>query len=163
MAFLLAASAASAGAGPWTFFFVSQALDQLASAAVSRALSPGSPAPSAPPSWEATLGAAELVNEKLPLSSADGFAFVLVRAPAPGALEILAQSPTPAPSAAELDAAWGPGLGRLFCATEANLWSRWVAIGGTVGIDVKSASGETIRRYGIARADCAAIAKRSSP
>ena len=161
LAALLVAFVGGARAGPWTFYFVSQALEQLAQGAISRVLTPSTPAaPSAPPGWEVTLGTAELVNQKLPLSSSDGFAFMLARAPAPGALEIWAQAPTPAPSASELDAAWGPGLGRLFCSKEPSLWARWIAIGGTVGIDVKTIDGATIRRYGVSRTDCLALAQR---
>lgn len=145
-------------AAGWSFFLVQQALTLLSEAAFSQ-LGPADPAGS-PPGWEITLGAAELLNEKLPVQSGDGFSFILARAPAPGALEIQAITPREAPTAAELDRAWGPGLAAMFCGQTPTLWARWIAIGGSVGLEVKTRAGETIRRYGVARSDCAKLARK---
>lgn len=143
---------------PWGFFLFSQALDGLAGRAFG---SGGERLPALPPSWPVTRGVAELINESLPLDSGDGFVIVVARAPAPAALEIQATSMgRSAPSSEELDQAWGPGLVTMFCGSEPTLWTRWIAIGGTVGLEVRSSDGSLLRRYGASSADCQALASR---
>jgi hypothetical protein len=154
----LASVAPARAALPLGFFFINQMLDGLAGRAFGAL---GQRLPQSPPSWPVTLGAAELINDKLPLESADGFVILMARAPAPAALEIKATAPgsTP-PTSEQLDAAWGPGLIHMFCGDQSSLWTRWVAIGGSVGLEVRGADGSLVRRYGVSKADCQALAGR---
>lgn len=161
MACALGGLASSAGAvGPLGFFFIDQAMQSLGVSAFGvLGFTSGKPKPGTP-SWEATQGAAELLNEKLPIESGDGFSFIVARAPAPAALEIKAVAPHGSNFTSEqLDLAWKDGLIEMFCGQKPTLWTRWVSIGGSVGLEVRSSQGELIRHYGVARSDCVALGK----
>lgn len=142
--------------GPIGFYFMSQAFQALSSKTFG-AFGLLSPNPT-PPGMAASLGAAEIINENLPLRTEDGFTMLVARAPAPGALEMIVLAPKESqPSAEQLDQTWGPGLADMFCGGSDTLWRRWVAVGGSVGVSVQTSSGELIRQYGVSRSDCAAI------
>lgn len=135
-----------------TFYFVDLALQGIGSAASAIF----TPARREPPGMAVTAGVAEIIQAKLPIETPDGFAILQARAPAPAAIEvvILAEG---RPSIRELDASWGPGLTGIFCKPIDTVWTRWLAMGGTVGVSVRSKDGAIIRQYGIASSDCAKL------
>ena len=152
----LLATPASA-VNPIGFYFVSQAFQALSSKTFG-ALGVFS-ASQPPPGMAVSLGAAEIINEKLPMSTQDGFTMLMARAPAPGALEMIVLAPQgSAPTAQQLDQAWGPGLSDMFCGGD-SLWRRWILVGGSVGVSVQTSSGELIRQYGASKSDCAAMGR----
>jgi hypothetical protein len=156
---LALACAPSMSASPLGFYFLNRALDALGGKIFGALGSPSGPA--APPGMEATAGVAELLNESLPLATEDNFTILAARAPAPGALEVIVTAPSQsAPSAEQLDASWGPGLATMFCAESNSIWRRWIVIGGSVGVSIKTSDGELIRQYGVAQSDCKALASR---
>ena len=136
---------------PLGFFFINQAFNLISG----RIFSQTQPHMMENPSMKASIGVAQIINEQLPMETSDGFALMIARSPAPGAIEVKVAAPKGRPiSTAELDNAWKVGLVRMFCAETPTIWSRWIAIGGTVGIEVSAPSGELIRRYGASNSDC---------
>ena len=139
---------------PLSFLLIEQAFQWIAG----RALAPTLPQLQSTPSFSSTLGVAELINDQLPFETSDGFVFLRARAPAPAALELKILAPSTADaslSASTLDGAWRVGLVRLFCSPTSGLWSRWIQLGGSVGLEViHPQTGEVLRRYGAASSDC---------
>jgi hypothetical protein len=151
----LLVSCPSQAIGSLGFFLISQAFQELGSRAFGSISGSPFSHDKPPPSWAASIGAAELINAKLPIETADGFVLLMARAPAPAALEVIIQvSGTPAPTASQIDKAWGPGLIDMFCGPHDTVWTRWIRIGGSFGISAQAKDGNLIRQYGVSRSDC---------
>lgn len=148
--------------GSLGFFLISQAFQELGSRAFGAIIGLPLSQDKPPPSWAASIGAAELINAKLPIETADGFVLLMARAPAPAALEVIIQvSGTPTPTASQIDKAWGPGLIDMFCGPHDTVWTRWIRIGGSFGISAQAKDGSLIRQYGVSRSDCSNLARPS--